>query len=224
MNDTSKDAPAVPLDLSAVPFQPYYRDEHCVIYNADCRKVLPFLPKFDLGLHDPPYGIGADTHEGPKEHGWRQWDSCGWDSQKPEPWVFGMILRSSSQTVVWGGNYFELPPSQGWFVWDKGQRDFSLADAELAWTNRDKAIRCFDLPRGKFQATDVRVHPTQKPLALIRWCLTHFPESKTVLDCYAGSLTTAVACKLENKFCVCIEASEAYCEKGVKRLEQGVLF
>jgi DNA modification methylase len=209
--------------IPSVPFRPYYEDAMVTIYNADCRQVLPFLPKFDLLLTDPPYGIGADKHEGPAEHGWKQWNSSGWDKEKPPAWLLEMIREAAKEAIVWGGNYYSLPPSMGWLVWDKGQRDFSLADAELAWTSRQKAVRCFDYSRAAMMK-EGRVHPTQKPSALMKWCLGLVPEAQTVLDPFAGSGTTGVACKLEGRKATLIEISEEYCEKAAKRLSQGVLF
>lgn len=212
-----------PIVIPSVPFRPYYQDALVTIYNADCRQVLPFLPKFDLLLTDPPYGIGADKHEGPAEHGWKQWNSSGWDKEKPPAWLLEMIREAAKEAIVWGGNYYSLPPSMGWLVWDKGQRDFSLADAELAWTSRQKAVRCFDYSRAAMMK-EGRVHPTQKPSALMKWCLGLVPEAQTVLDPFAGSGTTGVACKLEGRKATLIEISEEYCEKAAKRLSQGVLF
>lgn len=213
------------MDLSQVPFEPYYRDEHCVIYNADCRKVLPFLPKFDLGLHDPPYGIGAGQMSFGKWQTSRM-EKTNWDEATPSQFVLEAIIQQADNTIIWGGNYFQLPPTRAYIVWDKGAgfRNRDFAECEQAWCSWDGNAKVYSRDPLAMRDYEGKVHPTQKPVALYRWCLANFCKSDTVLDCYAGSLTTAVACKLENKFCVCIEASEAYCEKGVKRLEQGVLF
>ena len=202
--------------------KPYYDCDGITIYNCDNRELLPTLPKFDLLLTDPPYGIGADKHEGPAKHGWRQWGSNGWDNEKPSDEVICMSVNLATNSIRWGGNYFSLPPSMGWLVWDKGQRDFSLADAELAWTSRNKAIRCFEYSRAAMMQ-ESRVHPTQKPLALMRWCLSFAPDAKTILDPFMGSGTTLVAAKREGRKAVGIELEERYCEAAVKRLQQGVL-
>ena len=235
MNESEKPA----MDLSRVPFKPYYQDEYCVIYNADCRQVLPFLPKFDLLLTDPPYGIGesskkvASRGRGSKLTKGRvylkDYGRFDWDNSPPDNWLLDQMIASADHAIIWGGNFFGLPPSSCWAVWDKDNTG-DFADCELAWTNIPKAVRKFRFRwNGMLQERmgddkEIRVHPTQKPVPLFRWCLGYFCKSDTVLDCYGGSLTTAVAAKLENKFAVVIEASEAYCEKGVKRLEQGVLF
>ena len=205
---TPTGTPVQPIVLP--PFAPYYADDAVTIYNADCRQVLPFLPKFDLLLTDPPYGIGyggkknsVGGTEGRAKNGWRTWKT-DWDDEAPPRWLIDMIQDAAKDAIVWGGNYYSLPPSMGWLVWDKGQRDFSLADAELAWTSREKAV--------------------QKPVALMRWCLSLVEDAATVLDPFAGSGTTGVAAKLEGRKATLIEISEEYCEKAADRLRQGVLF
>lgn len=220
---------AAQVDRFVLPFQPFYKDDRCTIYNADCRKVLPWLERFDLLLTDPPYGIGyggkknsVGGTEGRARNGWRTWET-DWDEAPPPAWLIQMIQDSAATAIVWGGNYYSLPPSMGWLVWDKKQREFSLADAELAWTNREKAVRCFDYSRGE-AAKDGRVHPTQKPLALMQWCLGLVPDAATVLDPFMGSGTTLLAAKLEGRTAVGIEINEAYCEAAADRLRQGVLF
>jgi len=101
----------------------------------------------DAVITDPPYGINY-IHGGGRDskHGWRDFRSHGeWDKWKPTKEYFSEMIRISHIVIVWGGNYFSdmLPPSQQWLIWDKGQRDFSLADGELAWSSQDKAVRIF---------------------------------------------------------------------------------
>ena len=111
------------------------------LWRGDAREVLPLLPEVDLVLTDPPYGIGADTHQGKVENGWKQYGAGGWDKERPSPWLFGLMREKAKECVVWGGNYFTdlLPPSMRWLVWDKGQRNFSLADCEFAWSSQQAA-------------------------------------------------------------------------------------
>ena len=221
---------ATPVEaIVRLPFEPFYDQDGITIYNADCRKVLPWLERFDLLLTDPPYGIGyggkknsVGGTEGRTKNGWKTWKT-DWDEEAPPSWLMDMILDAAKDAIVWGGNYYRLPPSMGWLVWDKGQRDFSLADAELAWTSRDKAVRCFDYSRGEAMK-DGRVHPTQKPLALMRWCLSLVPEAQTVLDPFMGSGTTLLAAKLEGRKAVGIEINRTYCEAAVNRLKQKTLW
>lgn len=222
-----EEKPAV-SSQAIVPLQPYYDRDGITIYNADCRQVLPFLDRFDLLLTDPPYGIGAANR---RDGGAVCSRACGskdfgapsvWDSTTPPRWLLDAMQESAITAIVWGGNYYRLPPSMGWLVWDKGQRDFSLADAELAWTNRDVAVRVLTYSRGE-AARDGRVHPTQKPLALMKWCLGLVPDAKSVLDPFMGSGTTLVAAKLLGLRAVGIEINADYCAKAVERLRQDVL-
>lgn len=213
--------------MTTPPFAPYYDQDGITIYNADCRQVCPFLPRFDLLLTDPPYGInyGKQIAKTQKRFGWKQYDAdkgaVDWDADRPARWVLESMRSLAETQIIWGGNYFSdaLPPSQCWLIWDKGQRKFSLADAELAWTSMDKAVRAFDYARAKANR-DGRVHPTQKPLALMQWCIGHVKNVETILDPFCGAGTTLVAAKLQGLKAVGIEVSEAYCEAAVKRLEE----
>ena len=210
--------------------KPYYQDASCTIYCGDCREILPSLEKVDLLLTDPPYGIGyggkknsVGGSEGRHKAGWKTWVT-DWDEMPVAADVLDLARNMAQAQVIWGGNYFQLPPSQGWLVWDKGQREFTLADAELAWTNRDKAIRVMTFTRPAALGEGPRIHPTQKPLALMRWCLSLVPDAVTILDPFMGSGTTLVAAKLEGRKAIGIEISEKYCEIAAERLRQGVLF
>lgn len=207
------------------PFKPYYQDDAVTIYNADCRQVLPFLPKFDLLLTDPPYGIGA----GKMNLGmWRtsRMAKSNWDAEAPPAWLIDSLLYAAETHVIWGANYYQLPPSRMYLVWDKGEgfkgRDF--AECETAWCSVDGNARVYK--RDPLASGDYRekVHPTQKPIPLMRWCLSFAPNAQTILDPFMGSGTTLVAAKLEGRKAVGIEISEEYCEKAVRRMEQGVLF
>lgn len=222
-----------PIVIPPLPFGPYYQDERCTIYHGDCRKILPWLGKFDLLLTDPPYGINygklmkgkGDGNGGLDANRWKHYEYFDWDEQRPEPYVIQMLLASAKASIIWGGNYFAdcLPPSMGWLVWNKCQRAFSLADFEMAWTSRKAAARAFDYSRPE-ALKDGRVHPTQKPVALMRWCLEREPDAETVVDPFMGSGTTLLACKLEGRKVVGIEREEKWCEAAVKRLSQGTLF
>ena len=212
------------------PFAPYYADEAVTIYNADCRQVLPFLPKFDLLLTDPPYGIDYDARHKTSD---RQWSKNGnrviGDDIEFDPSIFDL-----SSAIVWGGNNFasRLPDSGGWLIWDKKRggtvsKGYRGADCELAWSSITKRPSIFvHLWNGYQRDSEIgqHWHPTQKPVALMRWCLSLVEDAVTVLDPFAGSGTTGVACKLEGRKAVLVEISEEYCEKAADRLRQGVLF
>jgi site-specific DNA-methyltransferase (adenine-specific) len=197
-------------------------DQHLnKIYNMDCLAFMKTLPDkcIDLVLTDPPYGIG-ELWVGGKGHGWGKAREQGevrneWDSKTPSQEVFDEIIRVSKNQIIWGGNYFNLPISRGWLIWNKPERGFSLAEAELAWTSRDMVIRVFDCHR----SDTGRTHPTQKPLNLMEWCLTFFPDALTVFDPFLGSGTTAVACKQLGRNFIGCEISPEYCKIAQQRLD-----
>ena len=200
------------------------------LHYGDCRDVLPTLPKFDLLLTDPPYGINRDGQKqttggngGRKAH-----EFLGWDGERPAAEVFELLLASTDAQIVWGGNYFAdlLPPTMKWLVWDKGQR-INQSDGELAWTSMQSALRICTMNRVEL-LKDGTVHPTQKPVALIAWCLTHAPDAHTVLDPFMGSGTTGVACAQSGRAFTGIERERKYFDIACERIErayaQGKLF
>ena len=193
---------------------------------------MPHLKGFDLLLADPPYGIGADKNlRANKQHGKamapsRDYGKGEWDSEPVEEWAMFLARRLCKWQIIFGGNYYDLPPAKCWLVWDKENGDNGYADCELAWTNLDKAVR-----RLKHQwhgmlrkNNEPRHHPTQKPLDVIAWALRQAPDDvQTVLDPWMGSGTTLRACKDAGKRCVGIEREERYCEIAAKRMSQEVL-
>lgn len=182
--------------------------------------------KFDLCLTDPPYGIDADnrarnlsraTLANPKDYG-----DSNWDKRPPAREEIDLCRTAGEKQIIWGGNYFHLPPSSCWLVWDKQNGNSDFADCELAWTNLDMAVRRkVHLWNGMLRkGREARFHPTQKPLEIMTWCITLAGNIKTVIDPYAGSGTTGRACKDIGIHCVEIEREESYCEIAAKRLEQ----
>lgn len=189
---------------------------------GDCLEALPTLTA-DALLTDPPYGIDYGRAGGfSASHGWGKWrENVAWDTERPSPEVFRAMLGATREQIIWGGNYFAdlLPPSMRWLAWDKGQRDFSLADMELAWTSQQKAVRVFTYGRGK-AVRDGKQHPTQKPVALMEWCLGFIPDARTILDPFMGSGTTGVACaKLGRKF-IGVEIDPGYFEIACRRIRE----
>ena len=187
------------------------------LWLGDCREILPTLPKVDAVVTDPPYGIRADENpvRGSQKH-----EKLGWDTERPPPEVFAQILAAATHTVIWGGNYFAdlLPPTMRWLVWDKMQGDFSLADCEFAWTSEQKAARIFRYSRGA-ALQDGKEHPTQKPIALMKWCIDMLPKANSVLDCFLGSGTTGVAAVQMGRKFIGIEREEKYFQIACKRIE-----
>lgn len=195
------------------------------IYHGDARELLPLMPQVDLVLTDPPYGIDAARHRKSQAWGWRDYgspDERAWDLQAAPQELIEQCIAAGRSAVVWGGNYFSLPPSMGWFIWDKGQRDFSLADCEMAWTSENRAARIYFLARSQ-ALQEGREHPTQKPIALMRWCLEKFPDAQTILDPFAGSGTTGRAAKDLGRKAILIEIEERYCAIAAERMRQLVL-
>lgn len=201
------------------------------IYHGESAMILPMLGRYDLLLTDPKYGIGADSAAAKNKGkwGWKHYGDSNWDAERTPRWLLEMALDRCEEAIVWGGNYFTdcLPPKMGWLVWNKMQRDFSLADGELAWSSYDKALRIADISRGK-ALTDGKEHPTQKSLDLMRWCIDYAERAGgkpigTILDPFAGSGTTGRAAKDLGKRAILIEREERYCEIAARRLSQDVL-
>lgn len=192
----------------------YYSDKLTTLLHCDCREILPGMETMDLLLTDPPYGIGASRDV--CRHGFKPMD---WDSKPPQELV-DMAIGKADRAIVWGGNYFTLPRSRNWLVWDKQQpSDFSLAQVELAWVSWDGNAKMYTSRASSLK----KQHPTQKPVGLMRWCIG-LANASSVLDAFAGSGTTLLAAKMEGVPSIGIEREESYCEIAAKRLEQGVLF
>lgn len=197
------------------------------LYLGDCREILPTLGKVDAVVTDPPYGIGAD--KGPGVAGT---DSTGRYVRRPRQYVGGWdterapddLLRAVGEIggVVWGGNYFAdvLPRATRWLLWDKLNSMPSYSDAELAWTTAPgtatkKFTRCAN---GLAANRDGRCHPTQKPVALMEWCLGFLPDASTILDPFMGSGTTGVACAKLGRSFIGIEIEPRYFEIACRRI------
>lgn len=213
---------------------PYYQDSAVTLYHGDCREIVPQLGRFDLLLTDPPYGIGQDKGMGGgggsmllgKRRTPRRY-AGGWDGTRPDAELLALVVAAADAHIIWGGNYFSdlLPVRSKWLVWDKEQTMPTYSDAELAWTTLSGvAVKMFRYCGSGLMAVEKeRWHPTQKPLALIAWCLSKAPEAKTVLDPFAGSGTTGRACKDAGIQCTLIEREESYCEIAARRCQQEVL-
>lgn len=196
---------------------------------GDCLEIMGELGRFDAVVTDPPYGINyggllkgkGDGNGGADKNGWKSYNMPEWDKERPPIEIFNLMRSISSEQIIWGGNYFTdyLPPSMRWLIWDKGQRDFSLADCEVAWTSQNKAMRVFDYSRGK-ALQDGKQHPTQKPIALMEWCLGFLPNAKTILDPFMGSGTTLVACQKMGRAGTGIELDPDYFDIACRRVDE----
>jgi DNA modification methylase len=195
---------------------------NATLYLGDCREIMPALGTFDAVITDPPYGINSTSfgggHNG--ENGWAFYENLKWDEARPAREAFDMLLKAAEDQIIWGGNYFTdfLPPTMQWLVWDKGQRNFSLADCEFAWSSQQKAARIFNYARGA-ALQEGKEHPTQKPVAVMSWCLTFVPKAKTILDPFMGSGSTGVAAVKAGRQFVGIEIHEPYFDIACERIE-----
>ena len=189
------------------------------LWHGDCREVLPLLPGVDLILTDPPYGIGIAANPVRQAH-----ERMEWDAQPPSAWLFGLMQERAKHLIVWGGNYFPLPQSQTFLVWDKMQpENFSLAMCEQAWCSFKKPAKMHRLSVTSY----AKEHPTQKPVALMEWCIGHAPDSATVADPFMGSGSTGVACMQLGRSFTGIERERRYfdiaCERISRAQAQGSL-
>jgi site-specific DNA-methyltransferase (adenine-specific) len=202
----------------------YYERDGITLYHGDCRDILPHLPKVDLVLTDPPYGIAHPTNY--KARGRSVMAECRdyvpvYEDDKP----FDPSIWLEWPCLLFGANYFahQLPPVSGWVIWDKMRpEDLDQSTAEIAWSNFVRGVRVFrHLWHGCMRAShEALQHPTQKPEALMRWImrLRWTPEG-TVLDPYMGSGTTLVAAKQTGRKAIGIEIEERYCAIAAARLE-----
>ncbi len=189
------------------------------LYHGDCMEILPTLETFAVVLTDPPYGI-ADKWKGGsgKHHGWSNQHTMKpvrnkWDAMPLGADEIELLLFTGKHCIIWGGNYFPLPPSRCWFIWNKPERGFTLAECELAWTNFDNVARVWDGPRSE----PGRVHPTQKPVRLMEWCISK--TKGNVIDPFMGSGTTGVACANLGRRFVGIEIEREYFDMACERIE-----
>jgi site-specific DNA-methyltransferase (adenine-specific)/modification methylase len=199
----------------------------CTLYCEKAEFIVPTLAKVDALVTDPPYGIGEAAGAN-KSRGniapARDYGNDDWDNEPVSAELLDAIRAKAKWQVIFGGNYYDLPPTKCWLVWDKinGENDF--ADCELAWTNIPKAVRRLRFmwngmlrahgePRGD--------HPTQKPIGVMKWCIEHLPaDVETILDPFMGSGTTLVAAVKLGKRGIGIERERKYFEIACRRIEQ----
>lgn len=194
------------------------------LFNADCRDVLSTLPKVDAVVTDPPYGIGITRSNRLAVS--RGMGGKAWDDETPTPEFIAEVVAHGKQAIVWGGNYFRLPETRCVLVWDKQNDGRDFADLEMAWTNIDAVARIFRMR--PMNMDDGKVHPTQKPIRLMKWCIDKLDDAQTILDPFGGSGSTAVAATMMGRAVTLIERDPEYFDIACKRIEeaqrQGDLF
>lgn len=239
------------------PPEPFYRDELVDLHWGSAEQIVPLLPRADLVIIDPPYGIqiGKDKHVGGHGHNRvgkylvpsTSFGTSNWDSSLLPAWLLQMLIAHGKHAIVFGGNFYSnaLAPSPCWLTWDK-KINGDFADVELMWTNFSRSARLAKgsvtrLPDhgnvamyeymwngmlqgnlgGNNPSKEERLHPTQKPVQLLQWCLQLFPPlPKLVIDPMAGSGVTGRACKNLGIKCILIEREKQYVDIIVKQMRQ----
>ncbi len=205
------------------------------IICGDCLEVMKTFPdkSIDLVLTDPPYGgiLNKKSGHGKLKESVKRYGDNDWD-YKPSKEVFEEIMRISKNQIIFGGNYYGsiLEDTSCYIVWDKDNGENDFADCELAWTSFKSAVRKFKwrwngMLQEDMKHKELRYHPTQKPVELMKWILGKYSEpTDLILDPFLGSGTTAVAAKQLHRRFIGIEISQKYCEIAKQRLGQEVLF
>ena len=217
------------------------------IIHAKIEDVIDDLPEVDLLLIDPPYGISADSvmsKQGGRENdpgfkksptrqskcAKREYADYGWDKSTIDMQLMNKLMSKAKNSIIWGGNYYPLPPSACWVVWDKNING-NFADCELAWTNLKGAVRMIKHTWNGMlrEGQEKRYHPTQKPENVISFCIDLYTKvnkkkPKLVLDCFAGSGTTLKVCQKKGIDFIGVEMIKEYVEICKNRLSQGSLF
>jgi site-specific DNA-methyltransferase (adenine-specific) len=184
---------------------------NATLYLGDCREILPTLPRVDAVITDPPYGIGIASNPVRQMH-----EKLDWDANAPDADLIRACVDAGDVAVLWGGNYFGLPPSQCFLVWDKVQpEDFSLAMCEQAWTNKKGPAKLFR----KSVLSYRKEHPTQKPVELMAWCIDQLGGASVILDPFMGSGTTGIAAMQMGRKFIGIEREPKYFEIACRRIE-----
>lgn len=194
-----------------------------ILYNADCMELLKATPDkfYDLAIVDPPYGLGDRLTDGghkknPMEKYRKSYEQKRWDVA-PSQEYFNELTRVSKNQIIWGGNYFYLPPTRCVIAWDKKQMMPTFSRWEMAWSSFDKPAKMFEMISGEVD----RMHPTQKPVKLYEWLLTNYakPNDK-ILDTHLGSMSSVIACLNLGFEITGTELDTDYFQAGIKRVEQ----
>lgn len=193
------------------------------VWLGDCREVLQTLGRFDACVTDPPYGLGDWNNRGSNAP--RPFDSDitqQWDQAIDGP-LMNLVLTAATHKIVWGANYLmdHLGRSKQMLVWNKGIRNMHFNDCEIAWCSQWKeASRVFDYSPS---AAEPKEHPTQKPLALMRWCIRQLPaDCLTILDPFMGSGATGVAAVKEGRQFAGIEIEPKYFDISCRRISDAL--
>ena len=199
------------------------------VYNQDCMEAMAGFDdnQFDLAIVDPPYGIDlanmnmgiGNTPKASKLKN-RKWKAKDWDSETPNKEYFTELFRVSKNQIIWGGNYFDLPPCGKFIIWDKEiPKGLSFSDCEYAWTSFKGANKIFRY--SAYRNKSEKFHPTQKPPTLYDYCLMNFAkDGNKILDTHLGSGSIAIACHNLGYDLEGYELDKDYYEAAKKRLQE----
>ena len=199
------------------------------VYLMDNIELMKHYPDkyFDLAVVDPPYGLGERLTNGGgkrfKKHNRTKKELVAFDNKTPDEEYFIELFRVSKNQIIWGANYFELPPTRCVLIWDKVTfKEFTGSDFELAWTSFDYAAKAFRMSR--IQALrNGTIHPTQKPIELYDWIYSKFAvEGSKILDTHLGSGSSRISANKNKLHFVGCEIDEEYFNKQNKRYEEFV--
>lgn len=198
------------------------------VLTGDCVEVMKSLPAgaFNALVTDPPYGTGDVLGKPRKQPGksqWRKLYSGGTPAWNAETCVHAITVALSrcrpKSAIVWGGQFYPLPPQRGWLIWDKIVRQWTSGHCEMAWSNLDQPVRAYSYSFGQL-ASEGKEHPTQKPVPLMRWCCHFLPRKAIVLDPFCGSGSTGVACKQLGIPFIGIELDPKWADIARRRLSE----
>lgn len=220
-----------------------YSNNFMELYHCDCMELLKQTPDnyYSLALVDPPYGIGESSNDNKgrsklakaKDYGCKNWDD-----NAPDKHYFKELKRVSKNQIIWGANHFIQNISEAnsscWIVWDKDNGENDFADCELAWTSFKTAVRRFKwtwagMRQQNMKNKEVRIHPTQKPIALYDWIIKNYSEpNQKILDTHFGSGSIALAVDKANRLdkmnlhLTACEIDKEYIDKAIKRISESI--
>lgn len=192
------------------------------VYLMDCMDALKQTPDkyYNLCVVDPPYGIDVNMNMGRRKGMGKKHNAKDWDNEVPTADYFSELVRVSKNQIIWGGNYFELPPTRGFVIWDKMiPEDLSFAMCEFAWSSFDQVAKIFRKPIQT--ANQDRIHPTQKPVALYDWIFKNYAkEGDKILDTHLGSGSSRIAAHRAGLDFTGFEIDSEYFDAGNKRYKE----
>ena len=198
-----------------------FKHENITLLNCDCMEFMATIPDnyYELAIVDPPYGIGINTSGRLGHYGGK---GKNWDNSIPNDEYFIELYRVSKNQIIWGANYFKMPPTRCFLIWDKEQPEsVSFASCEYAWTNFEKSAKTY---YQRPQNVDVeRIHPTQKPVKLYEWLLTNYAkQGDKILDTHLGSASSAIAANNLGFEFVGMDLDKDYYDASVERFEKHI--